>query len=127
MNGRYGLKVFVLVERNASRPERETPGLRNFRSEPLKAPRFKPNGERKQVVNRHKQCLAQNHRHSLLRRSQRRLQPVRRVAAVMHRVPVFPFLNGLLGGAEALCQHRCRHGAGLDRRPNLRRCRRHCS
>ncbi len=38
MNGRYGLKVFVLVERNASRPERETPGLRNFRSEPLKAP-----------------------------------------------------------------------------------------
>ncbi len=30
-------------------------------------------------------------------------------------------------GDEALCQHRCRHGAGLDRRPNLRRCRRHCS
>ena len=51
------------------------------------------------------------------------LQPVRRVAAVMHRDPVFPFVDGLLGRAEPLRQNRCRLITGLRRRPHLR-CRR---
>ena len=48
-------------------------------------------------------------------------QPVRPVAAVMHRVAVLPFVDGLLGRAEPLRQHRGRLVTGLDRRPNLRR------
>ena len=76
---------------------------------------------RKQVVDRHQQRLAQDHRHGLLRRGQSRLQPVRRVAAVMHRVSVLPFVDGLLGRAEPFRQHRRRHVAGLNRRPDFRR------
>ena len=57
---------------------------------------------RQQVVDRHQQRLAQNDRNRLLHRGQCRLKPVRRVAAVLHRVAVFPFVDGLLGGAEAL-------------------------
>ena len=51
------------------------------------------------------------------------LQPVRRVAAVMNAVAVFPFVDGLLGRAEPLRQNRRRRITGLDRRPHLR-CRR---
>ena len=64
------------------------------------------------------------HRHRLLCRGQCRLQPVRRVAAVMNTVAVLTFVNGLLGRTEPLHQDRCRLGADLDRSPHLRR-RRH--
>ena len=57
---------------------------------------------RKQVVKRHQQRLAQDNRNRLLRGRQGGLQPVRRVAAVLHAVAVFPFVDGLLGGAKAL-------------------------
>jgi len=56
---------------------------------------------RQQIVDRHQQGLAQNHRHRLLRRGQGGLQPVRRVAAVMNAVAVPPLVDGLLGRAEA--------------------------
>ena len=71
---------------------------------------------RQQVVERDQERLAQNDRHRLLRRGQGGLQPVWRVAAVMHKVPVFPFADGLFGRAEPLRQNRCRLGTGLDRR-----------
>ena len=59
---------------------------------------------RQQVIKRHPQRLAQDNCHRLLRRGQRGLQPVRRVAAVMNRVAVPPFVDGLLGCAEPLRQ-----------------------
>ena len=77
-----------------------------------------------QVVDRHQQRLAQHDRHRHLRRGQRRLQAVRGVAAVMHAVPVLPLVDGLLGRAKPLRQHRGWLVAGLDRRPHLRRRRR---
>ena len=79
---------------------------------------------REQVVERHQQRPAQGHRNRLLRRGQRRLQLVRRVAAVVNAVAMFPFVNGLLGRAEALRQRGCRLSAGLNRSPHLwrRRC-----
>ena len=52
------------------------------------------------------------------------LQLVRGVAAVMNAVAVFPFADGLPGGAEARRQHRGRLITGLDRRPHLWRRRR---
>ena len=70
------------------------------------------------------QRLAQDDRHRLLRRGQRGLQPVWRVAAVMHRVPVLSFVDGLLGRAEPFRQGRRGLNAGLDRRPHPRRRRR---
>ena len=79
---------------------------------------------RQQVIKRHPQRLAQDNCHRLLRRGQRGLQPVRGVAAVMHRVAMLPFGDGLLGRPEPPGQHRRRLIAGLDRRPNLRRRRR---
>jgi hypothetical protein len=59
-----------------------------------------------------------------LRRGQRGLQPVRRVAAVMHADPVLPLADGLRGRAKAFRKDRGRLIAGLDRRPHLRRRRR---
>ena len=49
---------------------------------------------------------------------------MRRVAAVMHRIPVLPLVDRLLGRAELLGKNRGRLIAGLDRRPHLRRRRR---
>ena len=48
--------------------------------------------------------LHQNHRHRLLRRGQRGLQPVRRVAAIMNAVAMLPFVDGLLSRPEPLRQ-----------------------
>ena len=81
-----------------------------------------------QVVERHQERLAQDNHYRLLRRGQGGLQPVRRVAAVMHRVSVPPFVDRLLGRAVPLRQHRGGRVTGLDRRPDLwsRRCPRHC-
>ena len=83
-----------------------------------------PNGERQQVVDRHQQRLAQNHRNGLLCRCRRGLQPVRRVAAIMDAVAVPPFVDRVLGRAETFRQHRRRLFARLDRSPNLGRRRR---
>ena len=49
---------------------------------------------------RHQQRRAQRHATALLRRVQRRLQPVRRVAAVMHAVAVPPFADGVAADVE---------------------------
>ena len=73
---------------------------------------------RQQIVDRHQKRLARHDRHRLLRRGQRGLQPVRDVAAVMDRVAVPPFVDGLLGRAEPRRQGKRRLRAGLDRRPN---------
>jgi len=51
---------------------------------------------RQQVVDQHQQRLSKNHRHRLLRRCQRDLQPVRRMASVKHTVQVPSFADGLL-------------------------------
>ena len=48
------------------------------------------------------------------------LQLVRRVAAIIHAIPVPPFVDGLLGRAEPFRQNQRRLGAGLDRSPNFR-------
>ena len=93
------------------------PGARDLRVEKL------PH-HRQQVIDRHQQRLAQDDRYCLLRRRQRGLQPVRRVAAVMHALTMPPFVDGLLGRAEPLRQGRRGLNAGLDRRPHLRRRRR---
>ena len=55
---------------------------------------------RQEIVERHQQCFAQNHRHCLLRRGQRGLQPVRRVAAILHTIAMLPFVDGLLSRPE---------------------------
>ena len=88
----------------------------------------KPPDHGEQVVELHQQRLAQNHRHRLLRRGQRGLQPVRRVAAFMHGVAISSFANGLLDRPEVLSQDQCGLGAGPDRCPHLRRRHgpRHC-
>ena len=91
-----------------------------------------------QVIERHQQRRAQRHRNGLLGRGQRRLQAVRRVAAVVNAIAVFPFIHRLLvcrendrmdrfltlQTAEAFRQGRCRLVARLDCRPYLRRRRR---
>jgi len=56
---------------------------------------------REQVVERQQQRPAQGHGNGLLRRRQRRLQPVRGVAAVMNAVPIAPLPDGLLGDPVA--------------------------
>ncbi|CUH40492.1 hypothetical protein JSE7799_03226 [Jannaschia seosinensis] len=76
-----------------------------------------------QVVERQQQGRAQGHGDSLLRRRQRRLKTVWRVASVLGAVPVPPLPDRLLGDAVALRHHPRRLGAGLDRSPDLR-CRR---
>ncbi|CUH40984.1 hypothetical protein JSE7799_03725 [Jannaschia seosinensis] len=76
---------------------------------------------RQQIIQRHQQRLSQGHRDGLLRWCQRRLEPVRRVAAIRDAVALAPLVNGLLRYAEALGQHRSRLRARLDRRPHLRR------
>ena len=55
---------------------------------------------REQVVDRHQQRLAQDNRHRPLRGRKCRLKPVRRLAAVMHRVAMLPIVDRLLGRAE---------------------------
>ena len=57
---------------------------------------------RQQIVERHQQRLAQRHRDGLLGGRQRGLQPMRRMAAVVHAVAVAPLVNRLLGHAVAL-------------------------
>ena len=102
------------------------------RARHIRVQEFADNGE--QVVDGHQQRLAQNGRHRLLRRRQRGLQPVRRVAAVMHTVAMLPLVDGLLvcrendsldrfltlQTPEPFRQGRRRLRAGLDRSPHLR-------
>ena len=77
-----------------------------------------------QVVERQKKRPAQRNRDGLLRRRQRRLQPVRHVAAVVDVVAAAPLPDRLLGDAVALGHHPRRFVARLDRSPDLRRRRR---
>lgn len=56
-----------------------------------------------------------------LRRGQRRLKTVRRVAAVTHAVAMFPFVHRLLGRAEPFRQNRRSFVTGLARRPHSQR------
>ena len=79
---------------------------------------------REQVVQRQQQRPAQNHRNCLLRRREGRLQPVRRVAAVLHAVALAPLPHRLLADPVALGHQPGRLVARLDRRPDLRRRRR---
>ena len=62
--------------------------------------------------------------HSLLRRGQRGLKPLRRVTAVMNALTMPPFVNGLLSRPVSLCQNRRSLVTALDRSPHLRRRRR---
>ena len=79
---------------------------------------------REQVVERQEQGLAEGNRDALLRRRQRRLQAVRRVAPVVDVVAPPPFPDRLLGDPVALGHPPGRFAAGLDRGPDLRRRRR---
>jgi len=58
-----------------------------------------------EVIERNQQRLAQRHRDGLLRRRQRRLQPVRRMAAIFDAVAVTPFVDRLLRGPEPVRQN----------------------
>ena len=73
------------------------PRARNLRVEELP-------DHRQKIVDGNQQRLAQNDRYRLLRRGQGRLQPVRRVAAVMHTIAMLPFVDGLLNRPEPLRQ-----------------------
>jgi len=95
-----------------SKPEREAFGFRNARTTASRS-----SSETGSV-------LAQGHRSGFVRWRQRRLQAVRRVAAVVNSVAVFPFMNRLLSHAKPLRENRCRRVARPDRRPDLRRRRR---
>lgn len=74
----------------------------------------------KQVVQRQAQLLAQVDNPFLLPSVQRGLQPMRRVAAVFHRVAMFPALNG--GAADAVLRSQFVLGGRrlLDLRPHRR-------
>ncbi len=76
------------------------------------------------VVKRQQQGPAQRDSDSLLRRRQRRLQPVCGMAAVVHAVPLAPFPDGLFGDAVALRHLPGGLRARLDRGPDLQRRRR---
>ena len=56
-----------------------------------------------------------------LRRRQRRLQAMQRMAAILDTVPLAPFINGLRGNPEMFRKRRSGITAGLDRGTNLRR------
>ena len=106
------------------------------RTRDLRVEELPDHGE--QIVERDQQRLAQNDRDRLLRGRKCRLQPVRRMAAVMNVVAMPPFADGLLvcrenesldrflilQTPEPFRQHRRRRVAGLDRRPDFwrRRC-----
>jgi len=58
---------------------------------------------REQVVERQQKRLAQRHRDGLLRRRQRRLQAVRRVAAVVNVVAVLAWIAARIFGVVVAC------------------------
>ncbi len=93
------------------------PGARDVRVEKLA-----DHGE--QVVERQQQTLSQRDRHGLLRRCQRGLQPVRRVAPVVDGIALAPLSDGLLRDAVALGHDPRGLFARLDCGPDLRRRRR---
>ena len=74
-----------------------------------------------QVIQRDQQRLAQGHHDGLLRRRQRGLKPVRRVAAILDTVSLAPFIDGLRGNSETFRKRRSGIIAGLDCGPDLRR------
>ena len=90
-------------------PERETSGLRNSRTTASKS----SSGSSR--------VSAARPRPRLLHRRQRRLQLVRRMAPVVHAVPLAPLPDGLLADAIPFGQNPGRLRARLDRRPHLRR------
>ena len=73
------------------------PGARDVRIEEL-------TNHCQKIIQRHQQRLAKRHSDRLLRRVQCRLQPVRRVAAIMNAVAMPPLIHGLFGRAEPLSQ-----------------------
>ena len=75
----------------------------------------------KQVVERYQQRLAQSHRDSFLRRCQRRLKPMRRMAAILDAVALAPFPYSLFSRPVAFRENPSWFIAGLYRRPDLRR------
>ena len=77
-----------------------------------------------QIIKRQQEAAAQAHRHRLLRRGHSSLQPVRRVAAIMHGVTLAPLPEGLRGCAITISQDPGGLGERLDRRPNPGRRRR---
>jgi len=93
-SGRLRLQITQIAHAMPTQTAVEA-GARNLRVQKL------PH-HRQQIVDRHQQGLAQDHRNRLLRRGQRGLQSVRCVAAVMHAVPMPPIIDGLLGRAKAL-------------------------
>ena len=74
-----------------------------------------------QVIERQEKRLAQRHRDGLLRRGQRRLQPVRRVAPVVDIVATAPLPNRLFRDPVTLRDQPGRLHTRLDRSPDLRR------
>ena len=77
-----------------------------------------------QVIERQEKRLAQCNRDGLLRRGQRRLQPVRRVAPVVDIVATAPLPHRLLRDPVTLRDQPGRFAARLDRSPDLWRGRR---
>lgn len=59
-----------------------------------------------QVVEGYQQRRAQGRRNALLGRGPRRLQPVRRVAAILDAIAVLLFVDGLFRRPVSLCQNR---------------------
>jgi hypothetical protein len=114
--GRFRLQIAQIAHPVATQTPVET-GARDIRVQEL------PN-HRQQVIQRNQKRGAQCHRDRLLRKRQRGLQPVGRVAAVKHAVAVPPLVDRLLGRPEPLRQDRRRLVARLDRRPHpwRRRC-----
>lgn len=75
---------------------------------------------RQQVIERDHQRLAHRNGANLLSRRQRRLQPMRRVAAVLDAFALAPLVDGLRGNIETRGQRRPGLVAPLDRRTQHR-------
>jgi hypothetical protein len=71
------------------------------------------------IVERDKQRFAQRHGDGLLRRRQRRQQPMRRVAAVRNAVTLAPLVDGLRRHTEPFGKNRPNLTAGLNSSPDL--------
>ena len=74
-----------------------------------------------QIIQRQKQGCSQCNSHSLLRRAQCGLKPVRRVAQVVDAIALTPLPDGLLRYPLAFSHHPYRVCARLYRSPDLRR------
>lgn len=113
-----GLRLFRLQRPQIARPMATQAAVQTG-SRDMRVEELAHHGQ--QIVEWQEQCLAQHDRDGFLSRSQRRLQPVWRVAPVVDVVPITPLPDSLLGDPVALGHHPRRVRARLDRGPDLRR------